>query len=50
MNEYEVNHEDILAILLPSDPRGDPVVEMMARIVAQQAPEELPMRARIPGT
>jgi len=42
MNEYEVNHEDILAILLPSGPRVDPVVELMARVVAQQPPEELP--------
>jgi hypothetical protein len=41
MYEYEVNHEDILAILLPSGPSVDPVVEMMARIVAQQIPEEI---------
>jgi len=42
MNEYEVDHGDILAILLPSGPRVDPVVEMMARVVAQPLPEELP--------
>jgi len=42
MYQYEVNHGDILAILLPSGPRVDPVVELMARVVAQQPPEELP--------
>jgi len=42
MTEYEVNHEDILAILLPSGPRVDPVVELMTRIVAQPGPGELP--------
>jgi hypothetical protein len=42
MNEYEVDHEDILAILLPSGPRVDPVVELMARVVAQPSPGELP--------
>jgi len=42
INEFEVNHDDMLAILLPSGPRVDPVVELMARMVAQQPPEELP--------
>lgn len=42
MNEYEVDHEDILAILLPSGPRVDPVVELMSRVVAQPPPGELP--------
>lgn len=42
MNEYEVDHGDILAILLPSGPRVDPVVELMSRVVAQPPPEELP--------
>lgn len=48
MNEYEVNHEDILAILLPSSPRVDPVVDLMARIVAQQPPEESPPEVEPP--
>jgi len=48
MNEYEVDHEDILAILLPSGPRVDPVVELMARVVAQQPPEELPSEEERP--
>ena len=39
MNEYEVDHEDMLATLLPSGPRVDPVVELMARVVAQPPPE-----------
>jgi hypothetical protein len=42
MNEYEVDHEDILAILLPSGPKVDPVVELMARVVAQPSPGEQP--------
>jgi hypothetical protein len=42
MDEYEVDHEDILAILLPSGPRVDPVVELMSRVVAQPPPEEPP--------
>ena len=49
MNEYEVNHEDILAILLPSGPKVDPVVELMARIVAQPSPEELRGEAEQPS-
>jgi hypothetical protein len=36
MNEYDVRHEDILAVLRPSGPTIDPVVELMARLVAQQ--------------
>ena len=49
MNEYEVNHEDILAILLPSGPRVDPVVELMTRVVAQPSPEELPSEEEQPS-
>ena len=48
MNEYEINHEDILAILLPSGPRVDPVVEMMARAVAQQPPKLPPDEEKPP--
>ncbi len=48
MNEYEVNHEDILAILLPSSPRVDPVVELIARVVAQSPLEELPIEVEPP--
>lgn len=36
MDEYEVNHEDILAVLRPSGPTIDPVVDLMGRLVAQE--------------
>lgn len=35
MNEYDMNHDDILSILQPSGPRVDSVVDLMARLVAQ---------------
>jgi len=38
MNDYDVNHEDILAVIKPSGPTVDPVVELMARLAAE--PEE----------
>jgi hypothetical protein len=37
-NEYDVNHNDILSILRPSKPNIDPVVDLIAGLVAQ-APE-----------
>lgn len=40
MNEYDVNHDDILAVLRPSGPKVDPVVDLMTRLVAQ-APLEV---------
>jgi hypothetical protein len=49
MYEFEVNHDDMLAILLPSGPRVDPVVELMARMVAQPPPEELPPKEVTPS-
>lgn len=49
MNEYKVDHEDMLAILLPSGPRVDPVVELMARVVAQPPPVELPPEEEKPS-
>lgn len=36
MNEYDVNHEDILAVIQPSGPNIDSVVELMTRLAAQQ--------------
>lgn len=48
INEYEVDHEDILAILLPSGPTVDPVVDLMARVVARPPPEELPLEVEPP--
>jgi len=42
MNEYDVNHDDILAVIRPSGPMVDPVVDLMSRLVAQPPPEEPP--------
>jgi len=41
MNEYDVNHEDILAFLLPSGPTIDPIVTLMSRLVAQKTTETI---------
>lgn len=35
MNDYDVSHDDILAILRPSGPVIDPVIDLMARLAAQ---------------
>lgn len=40
MNEYDVDHEDILAVIRPSRPTIDPIVELMASLVAQSQAEE----------
>ena len=40
-NEYDVSHEDILAVLKPSGTTIDPVVDLMARLVAQCHVEEV---------
>jgi len=40
MNEYGVAHEDILAILRPSGPTIDPVVDLMTRLVSEEKEEE----------
>lgn len=42
MNEYDVSHEAILSILRPSGPRIDPIVDLMARLVAQSRERESP--------
>jgi len=55
MNEYDIGHEDILAVMHPSGPTIDPVVDLMARLVAQPKAEELaeqevpPLRTPIEG-
>ncbi|MBA7607851.1 hypothetical protein ES703_15020 [subsurface metagenome] len=36
MDEYDVSHEDILAVLRPSGPTIDPIVELIGRLVAQE--------------
>ena len=40
-NQYDVSHSDILGVLKPSGTMVDPIIDMMARLVAQgQVPEE----------
>jgi hypothetical protein len=34
MNEYDIAHEDVLALIRPSTPTIDPVINLMARLVA----------------
>jgi len=41
MSEYKVAHEEILALLRPSTPKIDPIVELMARLVAERRSETL---------
>jgi len=49
MNEYDIDHEDILAVMRPSGPTIDSVVDLMARLVAQGKAEELSEEeARVP--
>jgi len=33
MNDYDVSHDDILAVIRPSSPTIDPIVDLMARLV-----------------
>lgn len=42
MSDYDVSHGDILAVLRPSGPTVDSVVELMARLVAQRQTEMMP--------
>jgi hypothetical protein len=46
MNQYDVGHEDMLAVLKPSGPTIDRVVDLMTRLVAQPEAEELPQKER----
>jgi hypothetical protein len=39
MSEYKVAHEEILALLRPSTPKIDPIVDLMARLVAERRSE-----------
>ncbi len=40
MSEYDVTHEDVLAILKPSGPSIDPVVELISRLIAEEKPSK----------
>lgn len=42
MNEYDISHEDILAVIRPSGPTIDSVVDLMARLVAEPKEPSLP--------
>ena len=42
MSDYEVGHEDILAVLSPSGPDIDPIVDLMKRLVAGQPMPDYP--------
>jgi len=49
MNEYDVSHEDILAVVRPSGPTIDSVIDLMARLVAQRQAEKLPEEEEKPS-
>jgi len=53
MNEYDVGHDDILAVLRPSGPVIDPIIDLMARLAAEsdvgEEPKEPPV-SRPPET
>jgi hypothetical protein len=42
MNEYQIPHEEILALLRPSGPTIDPTVDLMARLIAERRLEKVP--------
>lgn len=44
MNEYDIGHADILAVIRPSGPAIDSVVDLMARLVAEPEAEKLPKK------
>jgi len=41
MNEYDIDHDDILSVIRPSGPMIDPIVSLMARLVAEPKVEVL---------
>jgi hypothetical protein len=49
MNEFDVSHKDILSILRPPGPTIDPLVELMAGLVAQARREESVPAAALPA-
>jgi hypothetical protein len=51
MNEYDVGHDDILAVLRPSGPVIDPTIDLMARLAAESVVElKEPPTGRPPET
>lgn len=49
MNEYDVAHEDILAVLKPSGPTIDPIIDLMGRLVSEEKEEEAQSKEEIPA-
>lgn len=49
MTEYDVAHEDILAVLKPSGPTIDPVIDLMGRLVSEEKEEEAQSKKEIPA-
>ena len=41
MADYDVTHDDVLAVLRPSGPSLDAIVDLLARLTAQPRPEEV---------
>ncbi len=41
MNKYQIAHEEILALLRPSGPKIDPIVDLMTRLVAESRSEKM---------
>src|SRR5208282_1079783 len=48
--EYDLSHQDVLEILRPSGPKIDPVVDLIAGLVAEQGDSKPPGPAAPPET
>jgi hypothetical protein len=44
MNQYDVSHDDILAVLRPSGPIIDPIIDLMARLAAESEIGQEPLK------
>jgi len=49
MSEFDVSHEDMLAVIRPSGPKIDSVVDLMARMAAQRPPKEEKEKELLPS-
>jgi len=47
MNKYDVAHDDILAVLSPSGPVIDPIIDLMARLTAESEVGEEPAEPQV---
>ncbi len=48
MTDYDVSHDDILAVLRPSGPKIDLIVDLMSRLVAPPTIEPTPQKEKVP--